>query len=690
MLTGYTQQRTIDITATGVGGGQLRVDIHAGNADWAAILSNGGDIRFTTLADTLLPIWIERFDYANQVAMVWVKLPATQPASVLLQYGNAAATSVSDYAATMQKKHVDANTIAAYHFEAQSGASESGAFPATVTGMAWGGVDAGSMANFFVLGGANSISFPGSHPVFNATAGRNISIPGLLDTPTAAFSISFWFKPAVTRPRAGISAGQRLFCKVNTLGPDNFIEAYILDSATPGDLDNGRIHLRVAVAGTTHTLKARRPHTRSDRWYHIVADCGPLGIRLWINGLLEAHLPAITGVPGAGANDPFRLGSGYQNSNNFDGAMGCLCVDGRQMNRHEVWARFQRRGYFPIAAQADKWVKGGQVFGDNPTRPQSGEPSVLVVGGIAYAYIAEAVTDGSDIWQAVSASSNGTTWAQPTTLILGNGVGGESGDPLRNAVFLENGTYYLYYPVTRDGGVTKQMFVATATSPTGPFTYQGLVLASDALFTQLENPDVKKVGATYIMMLDGGGIAATQHYPMRIATATNPLGPFAFQGSGFLRSLKEAAIGEGHAVWRVPATGGGYHIWYHAEEDFVVPGHTYYARSYEASATRHDNYFPSQFGPVRVIENANPLIDQWSDVCVFEFGGSTYMLRSEANNSGVVTARIQQDTYGGGIDALVAETHYSFAPQAPANQAKFIFSNGRPIFQNGKLVTLTA
>ena len=100
-------QRTrylLDTTAQGqplaeaVTGVPLAIRLHSGNFDFLSAQADGRDLRVLAADDkTVLPHRIERFDPTNELAVLWVQLPAVQPGSdknlVHLYSGNAGAAA---------------------------------------------------------------------------------------------------------------------------------------------------------------------------------------------------------------------------------------------------------------------------------------------------------------------------------------------------------------------------------------------------------------------------------------------------------------------------------------------------------------------------------------------------------------------------------------------------------------------
>ncbi len=121
---GQRTRFTLNTTDTGVRLGEsltrvpVALRLHSGNFDFAAALPDGSDIRVLAADDkTPLPFRIERFDPADELAVVWVQLPTLLPGSaansVHVYAGNAAAPAQAAPAVDV----FDAGTLLAVAFD---------------------------------------------------------------------------------------------------------------------------------------------------------------------------------------------------------------------------------------------------------------------------------------------------------------------------------------------------------------------------------------------------------------------------------------------------------------------------------------------------------------------------------------------------------------------------------------------
>ncbi len=119
---------TLDTSATGaeIKEGLVNVPVlvrlHTGNFDFLNAKDDGSDLRFVAEDDkTPLKFHIEKFDAANQIALIWVQVPKLQPGNktqkVWLYSGNDKAAPANDAKGTY-----DANQIGVWHFAETNGA----------------------------------------------------------------------------------------------------------------------------------------------------------------------------------------------------------------------------------------------------------------------------------------------------------------------------------------------------------------------------------------------------------------------------------------------------------------------------------------------------------------------------------------------------------------------------------------
>jgi biopolymer transport protein ExbB len=149
------------------------IRLHTGNFDFFSTNDDGGDLRLIAADDaTELKFNVEKWDSANQLALVWVKVPKlSSQTEIFLYFGNENAVSASD-----PKGTYDASS-AVYHFaEADGNPQDSGP----------NGLHAQSSAQRVAASFSNGgVQFDGSRTVvLPAVSGRN------------GYSFAVWVKPS--------------------------------------------------------------------------------------------------------------------------------------------------------------------------------------------------------------------------------------------------------------------------------------------------------------------------------------------------------------------------------------------------------------------------------------------------------------------------------------------------------------
>ena len=290
------KQRTVVTLNTGAQGVALKeaitgaavpVRLHSGNFDFLGAKPDGSDLRVLAGDDkTALKFSIERFDGANELAVLWVQVPTVAPGSdknlVHVYAGNPQATAVAptpvvDAGAALTLRFADADGTAR---DAGGGSTAStAAVPREANGLI------GASASF---SGSQALALPASDTL-QAAAG-------------APYSISLWAKPVAV-------AGTLLAQGPLALG-----------------LEAGKLVLRLGA------LRVEGGNLPPGAWAHVGATLGGGKATLYVNGSqaaqadLPAAAPAISG--------PLQLGQGY------NGLVDELQVAGVQ--RSADWMAFTR------------------------------------------------------------------------------------------------------------------------------------------------------------------------------------------------------------------------------------------------------------------------------------------------------------------------------------------------------------
>ena len=199
----WTVRNKISISAQAAAGGASQspvvVRLHSGNFDFTTVNVDGSDIRFIAADDkTELKYHIEKFDAVNELAIIWVQMPAIKAddkdAHFWLYSGNEKATSSTGAKATW-----DTNTVAAFHFADKALLQDS-----SVTGLVASGEIAVQKAG--LLGEA--AIFSGKPLVITENPAIN---------PTAVgYTWSAWIKPTSLPQKASLySQGDAITLKID-------------------------------------------------------------------------------------------------------------------------------------------------------------------------------------------------------------------------------------------------------------------------------------------------------------------------------------------------------------------------------------------------------------------------------------------------------------------------------------------
>lgn len=237
------------------------VRLHSGNFDFLGAKPDGADLRVVAADDkTPLKFWVERYDSANELAVLWVAVPAVAPGSdknLLYVYaGNAKA--VVEPAAVV----VDSGTAAAFRFSAADGSVVDAA----------GGMTASRPVTVEpngLLGGSARLS------------GTAIELPPSERTRAAAgaaYAVSLWIKP-------------------DSVSGELFAQGPLLLT-----LNAGRLQVRLGAA------QLSGGELPPSAWAQVVVTIAAGRIVLYVDGIAagQAELSGALAIDG-----PIKVGAGY-------------------------------------------------------------------------------------------------------------------------------------------------------------------------------------------------------------------------------------------------------------------------------------------------------------------------------------------------------------------------------------------
>lgn len=284
---------TLDLPSSGVAPGAeapqvpILIRLHVGNFAFDDTQENGADLRIVAADDkTPLPFYVEKYDWANQVAYIWVTLPklaaTTPPPYFWLYYGNATAPAVSD-----AKSVWDPAQTLAFHFALgetlphDATAFANNATQSTATLVANGQIDVGAHYD-----GTAATLVPAS--------------PSLKLAAKGGFTFTAWVNS---------EAAQDAILFQQQDGSRSLTIA----------LDNGKPVIRL-VGDDGQTLATPETATLApNEWHQLAATAGPDGLALFIDGAkiatAAATLPELAGAISLGgpvttgsANTPVTVG----------------------------------------------------------------------------------------------------------------------------------------------------------------------------------------------------------------------------------------------------------------------------------------------------------------------------------------------------------------------------------------------
>jgi biopolymer transport protein ExbB len=244
----------------------LAVRLHTGNFSFAAAKPDGSDLRFVAADDkTVLKHFVERFDAANELAVVWVQVPTVAPGvaaqSIWLYHGNPNGPSTSDAKAVF-----DANGVV-FNFSEPDGSARDESSNAVAPSVKPAVVEQAGLLGASAAFRGEAMVLPDAAVLRHAT-GSNLSV-------------SLWLKPAAATSKAVLYQQGKLELA----------------------LDAGVLTLRVGNA----TI-AKGGQIKPDTWQHIalVYDNGRAAIYLdgAEVGAATAALPELSGE--------VRIGQGLQ------------------------------------------------------------------------------------------------------------------------------------------------------------------------------------------------------------------------------------------------------------------------------------------------------------------------------------------------------------------------------------------
>ena len=252
------------VTSEALSGAAIPVRLHSGNFDFIGAKPDGSDIRVVAGDDkTPLKFWVEKFDGANELAVLWVQVPTVAPGSdknlVHVYAGNEKAVAEAPAAV------VDNGAALTLRFAAADGIPRDAVVATLAAGAAVAVEANGLIGSSARLDGKQPIELPANDRI-RAAAG-------------APYSVSLWSKPA--------AAGGTLFAQ----GPLTL------------SIEGGKAVLRLGA------LRIEGGDLPLSAWAHVAVTLGGGKATLYVNGApaAEAALPATAPA----IEGPLRIGAGF-------------------------------------------------------------------------------------------------------------------------------------------------------------------------------------------------------------------------------------------------------------------------------------------------------------------------------------------------------------------------------------------
>ena len=240
------------------------VRLHSGNFDFTSVNIDGSDIRFIAADDkTELKYFVEKFDAVNELAIIWVQLPALKAddkdAHFWLYSGNEKAAASTDTKTTW-----DANAVANFHFAEKSLLLDSSA-----TGLAAGGEITTQKAG--LLGEA--AIFAGKPFVISVN-------PALKHVAGAGYTWSAWIKPTSLPQTATL---------------------YSQNDSISLNIDGQKLSLNVGASSMPGG------EIKAAAWQHVAFTLEGGKANIYVNGVLAGSGDA----PGVNAEADVKIGDGF-------------------------------------------------------------------------------------------------------------------------------------------------------------------------------------------------------------------------------------------------------------------------------------------------------------------------------------------------------------------------------------------
>jgi len=282
------------------------IRLHMGNFGFFADLADKGkDIRVLAGDEkTPLKFFIEKLDTVNQMALIWVKLPAdiatAEEPAVWLYYGNQNATDAQDAGGAF-----DANQVLDYSFD-RAGTKDATAYGNNPSESSATAVEGGLIADAAAFNGSQLVRVPAT--------------PALQMSTASGWTVSAWVK---------IDQAQNNSVIFQRSGPGSAVTLSILGETPYVEVE----------AGSKQEIKGPVPLTKGT-WHHLALSAATTNLVLYVDGVSVGSL----GVETRDLTSELTLGADAAGVRGFNGMLDQLAVFKTALDANAIKFDFAMQG----------------------------------------------------------------------------------------------------------------------------------------------------------------------------------------------------------------------------------------------------------------------------------------------------------------------------------------------------------
>lgn len=298
----------------------------------------------------------------------------------------------------------------------------------------------------------------------------------------------------------------------------------------------------------------------------------------------------------------------------------------------------------------EKFVKNGS------TGITGGEPSVIYdpIDGLFKMWFSAGAFGASKIWYTTSATGV-TNWTAPIP-VIGHGIGGEANDASRGNVFYENGTnWHFHSDLSGTANLAGDIYLCRATNNSTNFTAVSKVFTNVDGYGYANSRILKTTNGTYYAFLESLK-GTSQREISQLWSATNIWGPYKSNTTLWLQSYSGLPDPSG-AIVETTSPGSAFQV----GDKYFEFTWNYIPSIQPAAITEIFGSFsgdltnwsrPHYVMPISTNDYIGGVPQtQWSDVCVLQALGKTWMFASYVGAVG----EIYSFTYDGSLTNLLID-----------------------------------